>query len=391
MKILYTGMVNLHRGRGDAIHFTYLAYALQARGHQLAVVARGPRDFGRQRGIEFYPTPDIKLPKAGTLFNDLSTLAILARLLHTQKFDVLYHRSVPMANRLAHRATIPVITEVNGIQIDEFQAAGMRNLGIRLYRCREQQIVTNADTIVCVTEGIRDRLRDIYAVSEDQCTVIANATDTTMFSPQPQQICQEKVGLSTANYNVGFVGAFQPWIDFDHLFKATQTLRAQKVPIYLALVGDGPKFAHVKQQAQHYALEKHVHFVGRVPHSEIPDWIGAFDVCVAPSGEPYVQQIGKSSMKLYEYMACARPVVATALPGIAETIAASQCGFVYRVGDTNALQQHLHTLYKDDDLRMLMGKRGRDYVIKHHSWESVAGRTEKLMLHLLSDRKHSRH
>ena len=156
-------------------------------------------------------------------------------------------------------------------------------------------------------------------------------------------------------------------------------------------MGDGLIFAHIKQLVQQYNLEKYVQLVGRVPHFEIPDWIGAFDVCIAPFSRERNEEIGLSPLKLYEYMACARPVVATALPGITETIEASQCGLVYPVGDTDTLQEHLHTLYKHADLRISMGERGRDYAVKHHSWDSVAKRTEQLMLHLVSGQEYCQH
>ena len=384
MKILYTSVVNIGTEKGSSVHFLNLAHALQSRGQEVVVVALGRPAHGSANGLKVHSVPKIKTPKATTLLSDLLLGLTIVRLTISTRFDVLYHRDVPLANRWARTLGIPSIVEVNGIYVDELRAAGMNELGLRLYRYREMQVVRGARRIICVTAGIRDQLVSHYGVHHDQCVVVPNATDTELFRPQPKLECQQQVGLKPEDYNIGFVGAFKPWIDFERLLTATKCLHDQNIPARFTLVGDGLKYEEVKQQIKQCGLTESIQLIGRVPHKMIPRWIGAFDVCVAPSAGTYVRRIGKSSMKLFEYMACARPVVATALPSIIETIETAQAGLLYDIGDTNMLTQHLLSLYHDVSLREAMGVRGREYVVKHHSWDRVAERIEAVMLELLA-------
>jgi len=385
MKILYASTVNIGTKKGSSVHFLNLARALQSRGHEVVVVALGRPACGNANGLKVYSVPKIMASKATTLLTDLLLGLTIFRLTVTTRFDVLYHRGIALANRWACLFGIPSITEVNGIQVDEFRAAGMSELGLRLYRYREKQIVTNARRVICVTEGIRDQLVGRYAAPHDQCIVLPNAADTVLFRPRPKMKCQEQVGLIPENYNIGFVGAFQPWVDFDSLLRAVQILRNQNVPVRCTFLGDGDRYQEVKQQVKQHQLTERVQLIGYVPHKMVPCWIGAFDVCVAPFTRARNELIGLSPLKLFEYMACARPVVAAALPGTIEPVETAQSGLLYPVEDTNALAQCLLSLCRDVSLGEAMGARGREYVVKHHRWDSVAERIEAVILELLTE------
>jgi glycosyltransferase involved in cell wall biosynthesis len=380
MKILYAGTAKLGVDEGGTIHFLHLARALQARGHQLTIVARGARSLPHLAGLDIHPVPQVAVPRIGLLLDDISFWIAIGRLGLARRFDLVYHRGVPAANQWARYLGIPSIVEVNGIQVDELRARGMPESLLRLRRIRELSIVRGATRVICVTEGIRDQLESRYQVPRERCTVVPNATDTEMFEPRNKIQCQQQVGLQPGIYHIGFVGSFQPWLDFESLFTAAKALTSWDVPIQLTLVGDGHAFGQAKQQVEAQGLSKVVRLAGRVPHEVVPCWIGAFDVCVAPFTRSRNERIGLSPLKLFEYLACARPVVATALPGVTETLKASQSGLTYEAGNGRELAEHLHVLYRESGLREVMGARGREYVVREHSWHRVAERTEAIML-----------
>jgi glycosyltransferase involved in cell wall biosynthesis len=379
MKILYAGMVDVDGDRADKIHFVSLARALHSMGHELFVLAHGRHVPAELAGSDIRLMARDVRPGISRPWNDVRMLASLVRLGLEARCDVLYHRGVPLANRWARLASLPAIVEVNGIHVDELQSRGAGGRRLRLFSLREQQIIRGATRVICVTSGLRDQVIQRYGVQPDRCVVIENGTDTERFRPRPRQECFEHTGLSGETFNVGFVGAFQAWIDFESMLQAAKRLSEQAVPIQVILVGDGPFYAEVAQRKDALGLGQVVRQVGRVPHATIPTWLGAFDVCVAPSGGAYVQAIGKSSMKLFEYMACSRPVVATAVPGEGELIAAAHAGLLYQPGDDATLAGHLVKLYHNPELREQMGSHGRAYVVQHHSWDCVAKRTEAVM------------
>jgi glycosyltransferase involved in cell wall biosynthesis len=120
-------------------------------------------------------------------------------------------------------------------------------------------------------------------------------------------------------------------------------------------------------------------FAGRQDQTDIPKWLSAFDAGIAPFKKARNETIGLSPLKLFEYMACERPIIATTLPGIIEPVEAAQSGRLYSIEDPGSMAQQFLWLYQNPDLRILMGKRGREYILKHHSWAVVAEKVEQIM------------
>ena len=117
---------------------------------------------------------------------------------------------------------------------------------------------------------------------------------------------------------------------------------------------------------------KNIHLLGRKPYDELPRYVAGIDVCI----NPYILDdiaSGCSPLKLYEYMACAKPVVASRVCGF-EVLESVGAGLLVSPDDPEELAGAVVSLLKDEGLREEMGKNGREYVVKSHSWESVAKR-----------------
>lgn len=379
MKLLYAGVVEVDSERADRIHFVSLARELRLLGHELTMVAHGRSAPAALDGMEVHLLPRVTQAGAARPWYDLRLLAEFTRLHRRTEFNALYHRGVPLANIWARLAKLPSVVEINGIHSDELAARGVRGPRLRAFALRERAVIAGATRTICVTNGLRRQMIERFGVRPQRCIVIQNGVDTVLFAPRPRAECQMQTGLSAQSFNVGFVGAFQAWIDFTTVLSAAEILRAQGVPLHLTLVGDGPAYSAVDEQIAVRGLAQVVRLTGRVPHSEAPVWMNAFDVCLAPSSGNYIETIGKSSMKLFEYMACARPVVLAALPGESDIVVRAQAGLVYAPGDAAALAAQILTLYQSAGLRAEAGARGRVYVAQRHSWRSVAVQTVQVL------------
>ena len=383
MKILYAATVDVSRERGDSLHFAQLAYALQNRGHELTIVARGEELHSALRGLDsVHLVPRVYVPNLSVLVNDFRLIASLKRRFSEEQFDLVYQRGIPGLNQLAKKQHTPSMVEVNGIRVDELAARGASDLRLQFYQWRERRIVHQANKVVCVTPGIKRQLVERYGVSPERCAVIANAADTQKFTSMPRESCRHQLGLDEETFIIGFVGTFQSWIDFDCLLDSLKILVNLQIPLSCILIGSGPRVQEIEEKVLERNLQNNVSIIGRITHREIPLWINAFDVCVAPFTQNRNAAIGLSPLKLYEYMACERPVVATAIPGITELIDATRGGFTYPAGDHKVMANFCLDLYRDKDLREAVGKRGRHVVVEHHSWQSVARRTESIMVDL---------
>jgi glycosyltransferase involved in cell wall biosynthesis len=119
-------------------------------------------------------------------------------------------------------------------------------------------------------------------------------------------------------------------------------------------------------------LDKFI-FTGKVPYEKIPLYINASEICVVYK-KPF--KSGFSPLKLYEYMACGKPVVASNVDGF-EILEQLKAGSLVKPEDANELAKAIIKLLKDRQLREIMGRNGIEYV-KTQSWEAVTRKVEKV-------------
>jgi glycosyltransferase involved in cell wall biosynthesis len=108
------------------------------------------------------------------------------------------------------------------------------------------------------------------------------------------------------------------------------------------------------------------------------------DVCVLSSSSEGF------SNSILEYMAAAKPVVATDVGGAREAVVEGETGFLVRSGDDEALGERIITLLRDPDRALAMGQRGRSVVEEKFSSEAQLKRTHQLYDRLLM-RSRSQH
>src|SRR5439155_15606897 len=94
-------------------------------------------------------------------------------------------------------------------------------------------------------------------------------------------------------------------------------------------------------------LEKKTQFVGAVSHDRVPEYIAAADACVAPFTAERNQTLGVSALKMFEYLACGRPVVATSVPGVADLLAEFGCGISVRPDEPSELAGAIEKVVSD--------------------------------------------
>ena len=82
----------------------------------------------------------------------------------------------------------------------------------------------------------------------------------------------------------------------------------------------------------------------------------------------------KRRLKTYEYLACGKPIVASSIPGVHDLIESSGGGISVTPEDPEELANAVVRLLSDEKARAEMGKKGRKYVVKNHSWDGVAGK-----------------
>ena len=117
-------------------------------------------------------------------------------------------------------------------------------------------------------------------------------------------------------------------------------------------------------------------------------YINTFEVCLAPFGgiERNVKY-SFSAIKLYEYMACGKPLVTTDVCGIKKEISELGLGKVVKADDLEGLASATIEFLEDQDLQIATGERARNWVSSEHSWKNVAERVERVCEDVLTGTK----
>jgi glycosyltransferase involved in cell wall biosynthesis len=264
------------------------------------------------------------------------------------------------------------VGEINGITVDEMEIQGASKFKMKIAQFLEKINFATCKKLVAVTDGVKKRLMDLYAIPESQIIVINNGANTKLFSPMDKNKAKSELKLDNSLKYVCFVGNLIYWQGVEYLIKASPLILKKCPDTRFLVVGDGVMKEELMQLADDLGSLDKTLFVGRVPYEKVPIYINASDVCVAPFIRERNSKIGLSALKTYEYLACGKPLVASRIPGVKELIETSGSGILVRPEDPEELSTAVIKLLPDENTRNQMGKKGRNYIIENHSWESVA-------------------
>jgi len=234
-----------------------------------------------------------------------------------------------------------------------------------------------AKKIICVSEPAKQHLVDSWQVDHTKIVVMPNGVDIEVFGsdydPRPTRA---KLGLDGAPV-ISFVGGFQYWHGLDQLAKSFAQVLPEVPQAKLLLVGDGPARASIEQSVTELGIEPAVIITGLVPHNDVPKILAAADIAVIPY-PPLPKELWFSPLKLYEYMAAGKAIVASRAGQIAEVIQDGHNGLLVESGDVAGLAQAMIKLLKDPAKREQLGRNARQQAIKHHSWDHYIKRLEEI-------------
>lgn len=278
-------------------------------------------------------------------------------------YDFFYERYALLnwcGVRAAGRAKVPAILEVN------------YTCQTPLYRRRSKimkpivSLIENwtfkkADGIVVVSTYLKDHLIQ-RGFNKDKIIILTNAADPDRFKPNNDGSVRKKYKIAE-NTVIGFVGGFYPWHGLDLLFNVFKYLSDKYGKAILLLVGDGPMKLALEKKVIEFHLGKRVIFPGCIPNHELDAYIAAFDIAVMPHSNEY-----GSPMKIYEYMAMEKAVIAPKLGPLIDGINHGENGLLFEPENEEHLRESLCELLDNETLRKDMGKKGRLKILKQHNW-----------------------
>jgi glycosyltransferase involved in cell wall biosynthesis len=275
---------------------------------------------------------------------------------------------------------VPHFIEVNGLCLDEMEMNNLPDIYVKLMKICEEIVYNMSDKIIAVTPGIKENLISLYNISENKIVVVENGANIELFKPMDKTKSKLNIGLNPNKTYICFVGGLAPWHGVDYLIKAAPYVLEHRLDIYFLIVGDGSMKKELVELADNLGIADNFIFVGNVPYDKVPSYINSSDIAVAPFVKERNSKIGLSPLKIYEYLSCSVPVVASDIRGVNELIKNSGGGLIVSPEDSYELANAIIKLLNEKDKRQKMGLSGREYIEKNHSWESVSRKIKSLII-----------
>jgi len=393
MKILAVSELDLNTRDGSTTHFLELFRHLSKSNAVRVLVP----DFGNQTQEDHLDIKYIKSLKPRYTKRD-SKLFFVAKILFflsfqfflffrmvniakKEKIDLIYSRQgmLSVSQFLASKFTgIPLVSEVNGILSEELKIVGVPTSFIKFFRRFERIALKGSKRVITVAEPIKNFLQTDYHLDQP-IHVIPNGANVDLFRPLDKNVCMNELNIDVASKYVGYVGYLAPWQGVDYLIKAAPLVLKEVPSVKILIIGDGASRKGLERITKDLKLDKSVVFVKSVPYEDVVRFINAFDVCVAPFLRKRNEMTGLSPIKIYEYLACEKPVVATNIKGVGDFLAETRTGIVIEPENEAELAKGIITLFHDENLGKRMGMKGREIVIKEHSWNIVSRKVEEVL------------
>jgi glycosyltransferase involved in cell wall biosynthesis len=207
----------------------------------------------------------------------------------------------------------------------------------------------------------------------ERVVVMPNGVDAEIFAPGENPALRERLGIPEEGVAAAFVATLDRAHHFKRLDLAIEGLvRAGDARLHLVVAGDGELRPEFERQAARAGLVGRVHFLGGVPHGELPDVLRACDFAVLATEPP--ESFG---IVLIEAMACGLPVIATEYPGVTAVVEPHVNGLLVRPGDADAVATAIRELLAaGPEGRRRLGAPGRAKAVREWGWPRLLDRMD---------------
>lgn len=378
--------------KGASAHIREIVNAFEKLGHETTIYSANLHGLTEYRqnykAVEIHPDPGFKnilkeLWKLDDLLGINNNLEYDLKLLHLnisfyeklkpiftrEKFDFIYERYSLLGYSgiaLSKHFSIPHILEINSPLVKEHTrmvGTEIKRIAIKL----EQKIFKESDSLIVVSKHLKKYCTKL-GIPEDKISVLPNGVDIKNFKSTKSKRTYLRRKLKIQEKNVlGFVGSLRPWHDLQLLLKAFDIVHKNNPDVHLLIVGDGPGKEKLIKKCKNIGISKNITWTGYIPHHQIPQYISVMDVCIAPykpNSDFYF-----SPIKVFEYMALSKPVIAADIGQLSELISVHKTGMLYETGDLSQLTDSIQLLIDNLRLREIIGGNAYRWVKKNRTWD----------------------
>jgi glycosyltransferase involved in cell wall biosynthesis len=352
-----------------------IAAAQVARGHDVTVCGFSdpfPAGCGSWRGVDIIALRRWNWARLSRNFDASLLLPSFKETIKHRPIDILHIHEIgllylPFARRRVMHLNIPLQA-----------SAGASHLWKR------------ADAVLCCSGFVRNAFLTISDYPAERTYVAYNGASMTLLAEEQVLEARQALGLRSSDVLVLFVGALVPEKGADVLIRALASLnrdgRARTIKTFIVggsklwrVRGDTAEVESYEARLIESGGALNVQFTGLLTHAELFPLYQACDIVVVPS-------VCEDSHPLVvsEAMAAGKPIIASAVGGISETVLDGQTGLLVRPNDHGSLAESILLLATNDELRQRMGAAALERSTIF-SWKATAATIDRVYGELLEE------
>ena len=399
VRILYLADIRFPLERANGIQSMETCHALARRGHEVHMIVRPDTAQPARDPYVFYGLPRIdrltieRAPVVGpAIARRMGYLAFaLGRSMGAGRADVVLTRDLSVAAALLRAPGAlrpPIVYESHGYAPDVASALpalvstatapGARKL--RRLAARESAVWRGADGYVTITRGLASDLEARFG-ARARLAIVPDGVRLEAGTSGPAS----EVSRSSDRPLVVYAGHLYAWKGVDVLLEAVVD-----VPEADGLIVGGhakePDLARVRALADRLGLAPRVKFTGLVDPPEVRALLSQASVLVLPNPASAISTRFTSPLKLFEYMAARRPIVATDLPAMREVLTPDVHAVFVVPGSATALSAGIRRVLSDPELAVRLSEAAAAAVLDY-TWDRRAERIEALLGSVVGERR----
>lgn len=287
-----------------------------------------------------------------------------ARIFHPNLIHAHLHEGAFIGFLLKKILQVPMLFDYQGSLSGESLSHGFYKKGSIihcLFTKIESFINQRADAIITSSTSGKDELTDNWNIPVQKTYSLIDGVDTSIFKPYQKKVNRKKFGIPDDAQVIVYLGLFNHYQGLDTLLNALEIVFANNPKAHALLMGFPDKM--YRQKAANLGLGSRIHFTGRIPYNEAPEFLSIGDIAVSP-------KLSKTEAngKLFNYMACGLPTVVFESKINREIL--SDHGIYADFANPESFAQKILTTLNDKDKLKAVGVEIRNYALNEHSWKS---------------------
>lgn len=305
----------------------------------------------------------------------------IERVIREKEIDAIVLYSVPTNGlqtiTLARKYGVPMIFR----SIDVLHMLVTRKLLRPLVFSLEKWVYVHANRILTLSPKLTDYVIRMGA-DRDKVELLPFGVDMKKFTPSVDtRELRGKLGIAKDDKVIVFIGTLFEFSGLDLYLGQFPAVLKEFPEAKLVIVGGGALLEKLKRLVADLRLTENVILTGFQPFDMMPQYINLADICI----NTFIVNMTTRDIipgKIMQYLSCAKPVLATPLPGMVSLLSGPEQGVIY--ANINEFEENTLKILKDSDTARVIGKNGHRYVEHNHDERKIARRLDMILNQIIS-------